>query len=160
MIVSFASMSFFCRSGSRQEAVLQVGKLGSPIRFSFDEFEPVDVSFHWPSTVGLCEPCENCRLVALDTAAKGAEFPDGGYTCFFEPDVQSFTGVVTNEIQEAVSQFSCLCESAIHLRDPIQLHLGLWAKLPWTGQHPPDNLPWGHVFKRRVRDWPRQSRLP
>jgi hypothetical protein len=39
----------FVAQAEGREAVLQVGKLGSTIRFSFDEFEPVDVSFHWPS---------------------------------------------------------------------------------------------------------------
>ena len=36
--------------------------------------------------------------------------------------------------------------------------LGLWTKLPWTGQHPPDDLPWGDVFEGRARDCLKRSR--
>ncbi len=66
----------------------------------------------------------------------------------FEPVVESLTVVVTDETQELLSQFPCLCEDLIHLAHTIQLHLGWWAKLLWTSQHPPDDLPRGHVFER------------
>src|SRR5690349_18815814 len=89
---------------------------------------------------------------------KGMELPDGGCTRVFEPVVESFTTVVADEIKEAVSQLSCLREGTIHLRDPIQLCLGLWAKLSWTGQHPPNDLHWGHVFEGRARDCLKRSR--
>jgi hypothetical protein len=62
------------------------------------------------------------------------------------------TFVMANEIQEAVGQLSYLRKGIIHLRDPVQLLLRLWAKLLWTGQHPSDDLPWGHVFEERARE--------
>ena len=132
--------------------MLQVRESSSTIRFSFDEFETVDVSLYRSCTRGKRESCENRGFVPLDAAGKGEEFPEGGRTHILEPGVKSFTAVVANEVQEAVSQLSCLREGAIHLRYLIQLCLGLWAKLPWPGQHPPDDLPWGHVFERRARD--------
>jgi hypothetical protein len=110
------------------------------------------VSLHRPGTVGKRESRQNRGFVELDTAGKDEEFPDSGGTHVLEPGVESFTAVVANEIQEAVSQLSCLREGAIHLRDLIQLCLGLWAKLPWTGQHPPDDLPWSDIFEGRARD--------
>jgi len=69
-----------------------------------------------------------------------------------EPGVESFPAGVANEVQEAVSQPSRLLQGVIHLRDLIQLCLGLWAKLLWTGQHPSHDLPWGHVFEGQARD--------
>ena len=120
--------------------MLQVGQSSSAIRLAFEQFETVDVSFHRPATVGKRESRQKRGFVALDTAGKGEEFPEGGRTHVLEPGVKSFTAVVANEVQEAVSQLSCLRESAIHLRDLIQLCLGLWTKFPWTGQHPPDDL--------------------
>jgi hypothetical protein len=110
------------------------------------------VSFHRPCTVGKRQPRQNRGFVALATLSKGEEFPDSGGTHALPPSVESFTAVVAHEVQEAVSQLSCLREGAIHLRDLIQLCLGLWAKLPWTGQHPPDDLPWGDIFEGRARD--------
>jgi hypothetical protein len=114
--------------------------------------------FHRPGTVRKRESRQNRGSVALDTTGKGVEFPDSGGTHILEPGVESFTAAVANEVQEAVSQLSCLREGAIHLRDLLQLCLGLWAKLPWTGQHPPDDLPWGDVFEGRARDCFKRSR--
>ena len=54
--------------------------------------------------------------------------------------LSSLTAVVANEAQEALSQLVCLRKGALHLTQTIQLPLGLWAKLPWAGQHPPDAL--------------------
>ena len=65
---------------------------------------------------------------------------------------ESFAVVMANEVQEALSQRSCLRQGAIDLRDLIQLCLDLWAKLPWTGQHPSDDLPRGDIFEGRARD--------
>lgn len=107
-----------------------------------------------PSTgpVGKREARKDRGFVPLDTAGKGAEFPDSGCMHVFELGIKSLTAVVANEIQETAGQLSCLRECAIHLRDLIQLCLDLWAKLPWTGQHPPHDLPGGHVFQGRARD--------
>ena len=149
LIIRFAS---FISQAEGREAVLQVRKLSSAIGLSFDEFEPVDMPFHRPGTVGKRETRQNRGFVALETAGKDEEFPDSGGTHVLEPGVESFPTVVANEVQEAVSQLSCLREGAIQLRDLIQPGLGLWAKLPWTGQHPPHDLAWGHVFERRARD--------
>lgn len=74
-------------SSSRQEAVLQVRESSSTIRFSFDEFETVDVSLYRSSTLGKRESCENRGFVPLDAAGKGEEFPQRGCTHVFEPVV-------------------------------------------------------------------------
>jgi hypothetical protein len=132
--------------------VLQVGKPSSPIRFSFDEFQAVNVSFHRPGTVWERKSRENRRFVPLDTTGKEEELPNRGGPYIFEPAIESLTTVVANELQEAVGQLACLCQCAIRLRDPIQPLLCLWAKLPWTGHHPPDDLARGHAFERRARD--------
>ncbi len=108
--------------------------------------------FHRPCTVGQRESSENGCFVSLDAACKGEELPNRGGPYVFEPAIESLTAVVTHKVQEAPSQLSCLCQRAIHLRDPIQLHLDLWAQRPWTGQHPPNDLSWGHVFEGRARD--------
>ena len=88
------------------------------------------MAFHRPRTVGKRESPENRGFVPLDTLGKDVEFPDGGGTHIFEPGVESLTAVVAHEIQEAVSQLSCLREGAIHLRDPIQLCLGRLREAP------------------------------
>ena len=98
------------RSG--QEAVLQIGKPSSAIRLAFDQFEPVDVSFHRPCTVRKRESSQNRCFVALDTASKGEEFPDGGCTHVFEPGVKSLTVVVANEVQ-LDGQLACLRQLTI-----------------------------------------------
>lgn len=120
--------------------MLQVGKPSSAIRLPFDQFEAVNVSFHWPGTVGLRQSRQNRWFVPLNTVGKGVELSDGGSTHVLEPGVSSVTAAVTDEIQEAMRQLPCLRKLTIHLRDPIQLYLGLWVKLPWTGQHPADDL--------------------
>jgi hypothetical protein len=110
------------------------------------------VSFHRPGTVWERQSCQNRCFVSLDAAGKGEELPNRGGPYIFEPTIESLTTVVANELQEAVGQLSCLCQCAIHLRDPIQLLLCLWAERPWTGHHPPDDLARGHAFERRVWD--------
>lgn len=132
--------------------MLQVGKLGSTICLPFDEFEAVDMPLHGPGTVGQRESREDRRFVPLDAASKGEEFSDARRTHIFEPALKSLTTVVANEMQEFVGQLSRLREDIIHLRDSIQLRLGRWAQRLWTGHHPPDELPWGHVLEERVRN--------
>jgi len=127
--------------------MLQVGKSGSAIRLLLDEFEAIDVPFHRPRTIGKRESGHNRGFVALDTAGKGEEFSDARGTHVFEPALKSLTAVVANELQEAVGQCSRLREDLIPLRDPIQLLLCLRRKPLGAGQHPPDDLPWSHVFK-------------
>src|SRR5258708_9252904 len=90
----------------------------------------------------------NRRFVPLDTASKGEEFSHVRCAHVFEPALKSLTAVGANEMQEAVGQFSCLREDLIHLRDPIQLLLCLRTQRLGASQHPPDYLPWSHVFKR------------
>src|SRR5713226_1011491 len=90
---------------------------------------------------------EDRRFVPLDTASKGEEFPDAGCTHVFEPGIKSLTAVVANEVQETVSEVSCLRECAIHLTETIQLLLSLRAQRLGTSHHPPDDLPWGHIFE-------------
>lgn len=104
--------------------------------------------FHRPSTVGKGQSRENGRFIPLATLSKAVEFSDGGCTYSFEPAVEALTAVVTDETQELLSQVPCLREDLIHLRHPIQLHLGFWAKLLWPSQHPPNDLPRGYVFER------------
>ena len=105
--------------------MLQVGKPRSTIRFSFDQFEAIDVSLHGPGTVGQRESGQNRRFVPLDTTGKGLELPDGGCTYVVEPGVKSLTVVMANEVQKTMRKFSCLCQRVIHLGDPIELLSGL-----------------------------------
>src|SRR5438067_6836871 len=75
------SIGFFYQSCSWQGAVLQVRQPSSTIRLAFDEFEAIDVSLHRLRPVGKCESGQNRGLVALDTASKGEETPDGPTGC-------------------------------------------------------------------------------
>jgi hypothetical protein len=67
--------------------VLQVRESCSTIRFSFDEFETVDMSFYRSCTIGKRESCEDRSFVSLDTASKGEEFSQSGCTHGFLPGV-------------------------------------------------------------------------
>src|SRR5260370_31928762 len=89
------------QSGSRQEAVLQVGQPSSAIRLAFDELQAVDMSFHRSCTVGKRQTRHNRRFVPLDTASKGEEFSHVRCAHVFEPPLKSLTAVRPNEIHEA-----------------------------------------------------------
>lgn len=104
--------------------MLQVGKSRSAIRFSFDQFEAIDVSLHGSSTVGQRESGQNRRFVPLATLGKGMELPDGECTHVVEPAVKSLAVVMANEVQKTMREFSCLCQRVIHLGDPIELLSG------------------------------------
>jgi hypothetical protein len=145
------------RSGCGQEAVLQVGKPSSAIRLPFDEFEAIDVSFHGTRTIRERQSRQNRRFVPLDTASKGEKFSDARRTHVFQPAIKSLTALVANEMQEAVGQLSSLREDIIHLTKMIQLLLCPRTQRLGTGQHPPADLPWGHIFEGRARNRPRQS---
>src|SRR5258708_24994982 len=89
----------------------------------------------------------NRRFVPLDTASKGEEFSHVRCAHVFEPALKYLAAVGANEMQEAMGQFSCLCEDLIHLRDPIQLLLCLRTQRLGAGEYPPDDLAGGHLVE-------------
>jgi hypothetical protein len=68
--VTFGFSRNFRESGSLKHTLTQQIKLSPAIHTAFDQFETVDVPFHWPSAVGQTQTVLHCRFVTLDARSE------------------------------------------------------------------------------------------
>ena len=110
------------------------------IRLALDQFEAIDMPFHWSCTVRQGQPRDNGRFVALDTARKGKPLGKCGRSHILEPPLQRFSRVPANHGQPLLHEHPCLGEHFIHLADALQPFPILGSEVFGAGNDPNDDL--------------------
>ena len=95
-------------------------KPGSSVGLAFDEFEPMDLTFHLSLTPFVSESGQDGGLVTLHACGKGSQFWDTARASCFQPGLQRGCISLPNHLREGLRQFTCCPHLRMGLFDEVE----------------------------------------